>query len=799
MSGIIRGYNYDIFISYRQKDNKYDGWVSEFVDHLKSELEATFKEEISVYFDINPHDGLLETHEVDSSLKEKLKCLIFIPVISRTYCDPKSFAWENEFRVFIEEASRDRFGLKVKLPNGNVALRVLPVQIHELKPEDRSLIESVLGGYLRSIEFVYAEPGVNRPLSPRDSEVKNIHRISYRNQINKVANAIDGIISGLLKEAEPETVRQETEFEPSPATPPQVLKKARGQVSERKNRMVFSFSSAVIILALAAIYLFSAGSSLPFSKRDWIIITDFENLTGNPVFDKSLYTAFSLSTGQSRYINVVSRARMKETLTRMKIADQSFVDERTGREMAEREGIALFVVPGIAEVGSQYSVTAKILETKTGNTLKSEVLYAQNQDEILSSIGKLCRKIRKDLGESRYDISLQDKPLTRVTTSSLDALKQYSLGIESHLNGDFSDARKFYENALKIDTGFTAARASLGNILLQKFNDPRGKELLGDAVRNLENLTDREKYGIAAFYAEHVEKNYEKAVDNTEILRRLYPDEPVFRNNLGWYHQQLKHYDIALSEYKEAVRINPEQGLTYSGILWIYGEFLGLVDSVIVWGEKMIADNPANAWGYFYTASAWFCLDSMERSLNLFRKASEIDPDFVDNDFRIAHTCLYLGKYPEAVKVLEQILARNPENASAIYDLGVVYETMGKEQEARDYFLKFKKNAEENWIRDFADYYGTYTSIANVAARLDDLELSNQMLRKAISVDSTQYLEFAEVCCVQGNIQGALRYLELALDNGYRDIYWLNANPDLASLRYDIRFRKLLDRYFKQK
>ena len=106
MSGIIHGYNYDIFISYRQKDNKYDGWVSEFVDHLKSELEATFKEEINVYFDINPHDGLLETDDVDSSLKEKLKCLIFIPVISRTYCDPRSFAWEHEFRAFIRESDR---------------------------------------------------------------------------------------------------------------------------------------------------------------------------------------------------------------------------------------------------------------------------------------------------------------------------------------------------------------------------------------------------------------------------------------------------------------------------------------------------------------------------------------------------------------------------------------------------------------------------------------------------------------------------------------------------------------------
>jgi hypothetical protein len=116
MASIIPGYEYDIFISYRQKDNKGDKWVSEFVEALKTELESTFKEEISVYFDNNPHDGLLETHDVNASLKEKLKCLVFIPIISRTYCDPKSFAWEHEFKAFVEQASKDQFGLKIKLP-----------------------------------------------------------------------------------------------------------------------------------------------------------------------------------------------------------------------------------------------------------------------------------------------------------------------------------------------------------------------------------------------------------------------------------------------------------------------------------------------------------------------------------------------------------------------------------------------------------------------------------------------------------------------------------------------------------
>jgi hypothetical protein len=133
MASIIEGYTYDIFISYRQKDNKHDGWVTEFVENLKGELESTFKEDVSVYFDENPHDRLQETHDVDKSLEGKLRCLIFIPVISQTYCDTNSYAWQYEFLPFLRMAEDDRFGKNVKLRSGNVASRILPARIHDLR------------------------------------------------------------------------------------------------------------------------------------------------------------------------------------------------------------------------------------------------------------------------------------------------------------------------------------------------------------------------------------------------------------------------------------------------------------------------------------------------------------------------------------------------------------------------------------------------------------------------------------------------------------------------------------------
>ena len=139
MPSILPGYEYDIFISYRQKDNEYDGWVTEFVNNLTREIKATFKEDISIYFDENPHDGLLETHDVDQSLNDKVKCLVFIPIVSQTYCDPNCFAWQNEFLAFRDFTKNDEFGLDIKLASGNVSKRILPVRIHEIEPADQQL------------------------------------------------------------------------------------------------------------------------------------------------------------------------------------------------------------------------------------------------------------------------------------------------------------------------------------------------------------------------------------------------------------------------------------------------------------------------------------------------------------------------------------------------------------------------------------------------------------------------------------------------------------------------------------
>jgi hypothetical protein len=198
MASIIPGYEYDIFISYRHNDNAYDSWVSEFVEKLRKELVATVKDKLTVFFDENPEDGLMESHHVDHTISSKIKALIFIPIVSQTYCDQKGYAWNNEFMLFNKTASEDIYGREIKLTNGNVASRILPVKIHEIEKEDVRLLENVLQGVLRSIDFIYHTQGVNRPLRPKDDDLHdNLNNTIYRNQINKVANAIKEIIAGI--------------------------------------------------------------------------------------------------------------------------------------------------------------------------------------------------------------------------------------------------------------------------------------------------------------------------------------------------------------------------------------------------------------------------------------------------------------------------------------------------------------------------------------------------------------------------------------------------------------------------
>jgi eukaryotic-like serine/threonine-protein kinase len=321
MSSIIEGYSYDIFISYRQKDNKHDSWVTEFVDNLKGELESMFKDEVSLYFDVNPSDYLLESYDVDASLKDKLKSLVFVPIISRTYCDPRSFAWDNELKAFVRMATEDRFGFKIKLPHGNVANRVLPIRIHDLDLEDIKLFESVVGGMMRSIDFVYKETGVNRQLTAKDDNIlRSPGQVLYRDQINKVALTIKEIIESMKypnQEEKPKRIEilqdKGEERKEKGVEKPIIIEKRNSEFDiltdkvnlgkEKKSHISIKRQILIpVVLALAAILTGSSFFLIHQSKIKWAkedALPQIEQLANSNKMDE----AFKMSQDVARYLS----------------------------------------------------------------------------------------------------------------------------------------------------------------------------------------------------------------------------------------------------------------------------------------------------------------------------------------------------------------------------------------------------------------------------------------------------------------------------------------------------------------
>jgi len=192
---IVSGFEYDILISYQPNDNRL-GWVTYFVQHLQDELATIIKDPVNIYFEKDQEDVISSNSEKTSN---KLKTVILVPIISHTYCDKRSSAWQNELLPFNSIAQGSYFGREVKLRDGNFSNRILPICIHELEEGDQKLFEHELSMALRPVDFTYREPGVNRPLKPDDSQQTNINRTSYRNQLNKLANAIKEVLNGMKR------------------------------------------------------------------------------------------------------------------------------------------------------------------------------------------------------------------------------------------------------------------------------------------------------------------------------------------------------------------------------------------------------------------------------------------------------------------------------------------------------------------------------------------------------------------------------------------------------------------------
>ena len=585
MSGIIEGYNYDIFISYRQKDNKGDRWVSEFVEALKTELESTFKEDISVYFDINPYDGLLETHDVYASLKDKLKCLVFIPIISRTYCDPKSFAWEHEFKAFIELTSHDQFGLKVKLPNGNVSNRVLPVRIHDLDSDDLKLFESVLDGVLRGIEFIYKEPGVNKPLTADDDEKKNLNKTKYRIQINKVANAIKEIISTIGQPISQKEEFSEEVFKPI-------------SVSWKNNKTKFIIPILIVLALFVLGYFLIPILSKPKEQLEKsIAVLPFKNNSPNDsttYFIDGVMEEILTSLQTIKDIRVISRISVEQFRGQTK---------PTIPEIAKKLGVNYIVEGSGQKYANKFHLGVQLIRAAKESQLwaKSYEQEIKDAKDIFIIESQIAQSIAKEL---EVVITPKEKKLIEeIPTKNLEAYKAFLKGqyyLRKFTMNDLDTALRYFEQAKKIDPEYALAYAGISNVWQFRVNAsfaspseaiPKETEALTKALEL--DSTRAEVYYSQAFFKTYIRwdlKGGESSIRKAIALNPNYADAYLLYEEIliitGRMKEAMEQVEIALKLDPLNILCKTEYGLT------LY--FSGRYNDAITAFQEVLKIDPAN-------------------------------------------------------------------------------------------------------------------------------------------------------------------------------------------------------------
>lgn len=576
---------------------------------------------------------------------------------------------------------------------------------------------------------------------------------------------------------------------------------AQSQAPVRRRWLERPWRVAVLFLGLAAailaIWFLRSRPVMSFAARDWVLVADFDNQTNDPVFDQSLLTAFVVSLEQSRYANVYPRTRIREVLARMKKDATTKIDDAVAQEIAVREGIRALILPSISGVGDDYRLAVRIRDVSSAADVKTTIVKAKGKSRIFDGLDRLAAKVRENLGESLLAVSHGSRPLAAVTTASLEALKQYSIGIEKRIGGNISDSRMYYANALKIDPAFTSARGSLGIIEFEYFDKQEGKRLLSEAVHSIDNLTDKERYGLLSFHARAVEGNLEKAAGYDRTLIGLYPDYPQAHNNLGIEYQGMGRYPEAVAEFKECLRIDPRLRIAFYSLAKTHIYFMGDLDAGIDACEKEIAQDGQFPGPYTWRGFAYLAKGRLDEAIRDLNHSVEMDPRGLSIiRFELAQAYSLAGQKQSAIKVLNEILAIDPHDCDAPYDLGIVYDSLNDNAAARREWTRSVECRRED-LRAEKNQAEDYLEMAIALARLGRTAEAQAAEAKARSIDPNLYMATARFFAIQGRTQEALASLERGEKNGMHPFAWMKVDPDLQSLSSQPRFMALLRRNLK--
>jgi len=396
---------------------------------------------------------------------------------------------------------------------------------------------------------------------------------------------------------------------------------ARSAAPRSRARRLVAATGVVLVAVVAAILLWPERPALAFAERDWLLIADLENLTGDEVFDRSLATALDVGIAQSQYVNVFPESRVRDALARMQRPANTRIDENVASEIAVREGVKGVLASSVAQVGSVYQLTARLIDPASNAVVWSESVQAEDKSGVLPALDELATRVRRGLGESLRMVSAQHLPLPQATTASLDALKLFA-------DADTEDGDtkiRLLEEAVALDPDFAIAHATLGVLYYMQSDRAtrmKGEEHITKALGLLDRLSFRERLLITAL-AEDARGDRDAAVAAYNAYLRAYPDDSDVWFRLGWtYMAALAQYEQGAEAFRHVIDIYPRAVGALINLASCYSG-LGQDQEARDAYERAFAQSPAEMFGDFVNHEYGFTLvrlGALDRAAEVFQE-----------------------------------------------------------------------------------------------------------------------------------------------------------------------------------
>ena len=352
--------------------------------------------------------------------------------------------------------------------------------------------------------------------------------------------------------------------------------------------MVWKIAVPVLLVALlvaGGLYYRSHQQSNRLTEKDTIVLSDFDNKTGDAVFDDTLKQGLSVQLEQSPFLALVSERKVIETLKLMDRSPEDRLTANVTREVCQRTGSKAMLNGSIAGLGSQYVIGLKAVNCNTGDVLAEAQEQAAGKEAVLKALDAAAVNLRAKLGESLNSVEKYATPVEEATTPSLEALKAYSLGRKTWSVKGETAALPFYKRAAELDPNFAMAYVAMSEAYRYLNEAGRGAENARKAYELREKVSERERFSIDWEHYMSATGELEKAAQTVELWQQTYPRDVISYTYLGFISGTLGNWEKALEEFRTALRLDPSNGGNYLNLGQDYMALNGLDEAEAVYKQ----------------------------------------------------------------------------------------------------------------------------------------------------------------------------------------------------------------------